>query len=556
MKNIELKRLIFKAIIRIIPQAFAIIIFIMGLVLLISIFKPIAGQQLKVIQNFIPLELLEISHIGSSIIAIFMLFVARGLWERLDSAYYMALGLFVAGGLFLSIRTLDLVESLILILCAFLILPCKPAFNRKSKLMELDPNPKWLGIIIISLFVIFYIGFYIYEKIPYEHQLWSRFNYDDSVSRFLRGILIASITFVIIILWRLFGLARVKPQLPDSEEIEKLKAIVPEANDSQAWLALLGDKYIFWNKTHQAFLMYGIYRKHWIVMGEPVGPAEEIKNLCWEFKELAKLNKAKPVFYSVTVRMLPLMIDLGFGLYKIGEEAKVNAQEFTLVGGQAYGFRQVLKRFERLGASFEILPQEEIENTLPILKSISDDWLNIKNGKEKSFSLGYFDEEYLKFSPITVVKIEGKIEAFVNLMPTNNKETLCVDLMRYSSNAPKEIMEYIFIKLILYAQENGYKYFSLGLSALGGLDAHDASPLWAKIGNIIYKFGSEFYNFEGLRAYKNKFHPEWHPRYMAVAGKEVSLVNALMAFVNLSSNETLSLENLPKPNFKRNKQKL
>ena len=40
---------------------------------------------------------------------------------------------------------------------------------------------------------------------------------------------------------------------------------------------------------------------------------------------------------------------------------------------------------------------------------------------------------------------------------------------------------------------------------------------WNSFGRLIYRHGGTFYNFEGLRAFKQKFQPEWRPRYLALA---------------------------------------
>ncbi|MEZ5486405.1 MAG: phosphatidylglycerol lysyltransferase domain-containing protein [Steroidobacteraceae bacterium] len=32
------------------------------------------------------------------------------------------------------------------------------------------------------------------------------------------------------------------------------------------------------------------------------------------------------------------------------------------------------------------------------------------------------------------------------------------------------------------------------------------------------RHGEHFYHFEGLRQYKEKFHPQWRPRYLASLG--------------------------------------
>jgi phosphatidylglycerol lysyltransferase len=79
-------------------------------------------------------------------------------------------------------------------------------------------------------------------------------------------------------------------------------------------------------------------------------------------------------------------------------------------------------------------------------------------------------------------------------------------------------MEVLFAKIMLHFKEAGYRWFSLGMAPLAGLSESPVAPLWHRVGRAAFNHGEALYNFHGLRAFKNKFNPEWRPRYMAVAG--------------------------------------
>jgi phosphatidylglycerol lysyltransferase len=91
-------------------------------------------------------------------------------------------------------------------------------------------------------------------------------------------------------------------------------------------------------------------------------------------------------------------------------------------------------------------------------------------------------------------------------------------LMRFKPESPNGIMDFLFINLLLYAKENGYKYFNLGMSPLSGLINRESAPLWNKICSLVFGYGERFYNFKGLRNYKSKFNPAWQPKYLAIQG--------------------------------------
>jgi phosphatidylglycerol lysyltransferase len=93
-----------------------------------------------------------------------------------------------------------------------------------------------------------------------------------------------------------------------------------------------------------------------------------------------------------------------------------------------------------------------------------------------------------------------------------------VDLMRHRPTAPKNAMEGLFIYLMLWGKAEGYQWFNLGMAPLSGLEATALAPVHIRIATYLYRYGQTFYNFQGLRAYKEKFHPVWEPRYLAYPG--------------------------------------
>ena len=95
------------------------------------------------------------------------------------------------------------------------------------------------------------------------------------------------------------------------------------------------------------------------------------------------------------------------------------------------------------------------------LQEISDDWLDAHSGAEKGFSLGRFDPDYIASFPVAVARLDGEIVAFANLWPGAGKQEIAIDLMRFSSAAPRAVMDYLFVSTMLWAKEAGYQRFDL-----------------------------------------------------------------------------------------------
>src|SRR5262245_63565471 len=79
-------------------------------------------------------------------------------------------------------------------------------------------------------------------------------------------------------------------------------------------------------------------------------------------------------------------------------------------------------------------------------------------------------------------------------------------------------MYFMLVELMLWGRAQGYHWFNLGMAPFSGLESRPRAPLWARAGAFLFRHGEHFYNFEGLRQYKEKFHPAWTPRYLACPG--------------------------------------
>lgn len=500
------------------PQVLGVTVFLAGAVLVFSGVFPAVTTRLAAINALIPLPLLEASTLLSSAVGVALLIVAHGLYRRLRGAYLVALGLMFSGIVVTLLKGLDYEEALILAAAIVFLWAGRDEFYRPAALIDQRFTAGWLFSLAIVIGGSIWIGIFQYQHVEYRHELWWQFALHGDASRMLRGSLV---TLMVV---TGFGLARLmRPGMPESmaptaEQVALIRAILKRSPSASDNVALLGDKRFLIHSSGAAFIMYQVSGRSWIALGDPVGDAQCYEALAWQFRELCDRHDGRCVFYQVGEENLPLYLDLGLSLSKLGEEAKVDLRTFSLEGSKRAELRQARNRANREGASFEIIPADAVPGILGELKSVSDAWLADKNANEKGFSLGAFDERYLLNFDVAVVRVGGTIVAFANLWKSGGLEELSIDLMRYSDKAPKSVMDYLFTELMLWSREQGYQYFSLGMAPLSGLERHALATLWHKIGNFIYRFGDHFYNFDGLLRYKAKFEPQWEPRYLAAPG--------------------------------------
>ncbi len=501
------------------PVLLSLTTFIGGTILLISGATPALPSRMRLLSTLVPLAVIESSHFIASLTGALLLVLSRGLGRRLDAAWWLTVGALTVGIISSLLKGVDFEEALVLALILAALVPARRHFYRRASLTSEIFTPAWTSMTIVALGTSVWLGFFVYQHVNYSTDLWWHFALRGDAPRFLRATVGATAILLLVAVQRLLRPAEIPdPTVADAWARTKVKAVVRASPDTSANLALVGRKSFLFAENGNAFIMYRMYGNSFIAMGDPIGEPRERQELAWRFRELADRHGASTVFYQVRMHNLPLYLDLGLSLMKLGEEARVGLTDFSLDGGARKGLRRALKSVEQEECTFEIIAEADVPAALPQLRAVSDEWLAAKNTREKAFSIGYFDDAYLSDAPVAVAKRRGEIVAFANLWQGARKEELSVDLMRYSRGAPDGVMDYLFIQLMLWGQAEGYGHFNLGMAPLSGLENRQLAPVWSRVGALLFRHAENFYNFQGLRAYKEKFDPVWEPRYLASPG--------------------------------------
>jgi phosphatidylglycerol lysyltransferase len=530
---VRLLRLGRTVLIAVTPQAIAIAVFAAGAVLLFSGATPDLSNRLELLRDFVPLPILELSHLLGSAVGVGLLVIAHGLYRRLDAAWWLTIWLLCAGILLSLLKGFDYEEAATLGVVVIVLVLARGRFLRRASLIEQHYSGPWIVALFLVLITFAWLVIFAYRHVPYDNQLWWEFAFHASAPRSLRASLLAAVIAAAYGLWRLLRPASAPMSAPREADLERAAALIADVDDSTVNLALLGDKNLLFNAERTAFIMYQVSGHSWVAMGDPVGPIELCEPLAWEFLENCDVMAVSPVFYQVKPQNLPFYIDLGLHLSKLGEEARVPLDSFSLEGSARADLRQAHRRANRDGAEFEVVPRANVAAILSELRTVSDAWLAERNMAEKRFSLGFFDERYLLNFDCGVVRRGGAIVAFADLWRGGSIE-LSVDLMRYSDAAPTGVIDFLLIECMLWGKRQGYQWFNLGMAPLSGLEEHALAPTWHKIGRMVQRYGEMFFPFEGLRKYKEKFLPVWRPRYLA-APPGLGMAGALLDVTSLIS---------------------
>ena len=500
------------------PLLLAAYTFMVGVVLLVSGATPATDEAAALLAMSVPLPIVEASHFLGSIAGLALLIVARGMLQRLDAAWWAGFMLALVSLILAFPKGIAWSEAALLCVLIGALLASRRRFTRRASLFAHPFTVSWLLAIAAVLIAVTGLMWFVYRDVAYSHELWWQFEFDAHAPRSLRAMLAVDVCALLLALSQLLRPPPAPLTLPDNSMLERARQIIEHQDQADVGLALMGDKYLAFAPSDRAFVMFGVHGRSWLALFDPVGARDEWPELVWRFIASAHDAGARAAFYQVRPANLPLYLDAGLRVFKLGEYAHVPLSDFSLTGRSRQPLRSSLNRAERDGLRLELLSPVDVPARLPVLRAISEAWLSAHATGEKRFSLGAFDDAYVRRFPVALVLHGETPVAFATLLTTATRREASVDLMRHLPDAPRGTMDFLFVRLLLHFQAEAYGRFGLGMAPLSGMAAHPLAPHWQRVARLLYAHGEHFYNFQGLRAFKDKFDPVWEPRYLACPG--------------------------------------
>ena len=518
-----------------IVRLMAILTALMGVVNLVSATFPALMERLKVLERILPLEVRRGSQLTAALAGFALIILANSLLRRKRVAWIMTIIALLISAVSHLLKGLDYEEATLAIALAALLLTERHHFHAHSDAPSVRNGLRALRIAILFTFLYGITGFYLLDrhfKVHYDvlaavRQTFVMFTqfYDPGLqplTRFGRFfgdsiyvVAAGTLSYSLVML-----LSPVLMREPASmQEQARAKALVEKwGHSSLARFTLFPDKSYFFSPggTLCAFVVRGRVA---LVLGDPVGPEADLPDALEAFKKHCQQSDWLAAFYQVQGNHLELYQSKGFDALMIGQEAIVDLSKFTLEGKAGQGFRAALNKMERLGYRAEIHVPPLSDELLANLRDVSNEWLTGVHGREMRFSVGWFDDEYIRSSTVaTLSGPDGTLSAFASMISEYQRPEFVVDLMRRRESIEHGSMDVLFITMLRWAKARGASTFSLGLSALSGLGENSDNLSAERALRYIYEHVNRFYNFKGLHAFKEKFHPQWQPRYLIYPG--------------------------------------
>ncbi len=297
------------------------------------------------------------------------------------------------------------------------------------------------------------------------------------------------------------------------------------------------DKSLFFSPSGESFLAYRVAGAFAVVLGDPVGPPTDLPSTLLAFCDFCTVNDWGFALYQTLPDPLPTYRSLGFKTLKLGDDARVDLQQFDL-RKTSKGVRSGVSKIERLGIEARWVDPPLDDDTVRQLGEVAKDWQQIPGRRERHFSLGQFDSDYVRSGPALIAtNAEGVAQAFVTVVPSYRPGEATLDLMRRRRDSPNGIMDFLIVKLLAKDRELGYETVSLGMVPMNGFaPSENPAPEERAIHDFFQRLNFVF-SFKGLRAYKAKFATGWEPRYV-VYRTDLDLARLAVAFARISEVST------------------
>ncbi len=513
---------------RIVPP---ILIFVLGIVNILSSITPAMPVRLKLIREFLPTSLINSSNELVLVIGLLLIILSVFLFQGSIRAWYLALFLTVISAFGHLVKGADYEEAILAVFAVLSLIYTREHYTLKPhrRLTRISYLVLLYSVAAVLLYGV--VGFYFMDKHHFgiDFRLGESikvilklfFLFDDSGLQprthfghdFLNSIYLFSGLTLSFILFSLLKPYFSKPYNSEEDFILAKDILKRYGNSPLDFFKTYPDKFIFLSTDRDGFISFKMTRYFAFVLENPVCRDDEaLQRLVQDFDMFCNENGFVSIYYRIPQRSLNLFNNLGKKSFPIGEEAIVDLTTFTMDGGKMKTTRSAINRLTSEGFDTKIYQPPIKEGLLQKLEMVSNNWLTEMHQKEIAFTQGIFDRTILKEQTIiTVEDKEERVYAFLNLIPDYAPGEATYDLIRKMDDAPNGVLDLLMAKTLLYLKEQGYQSVNLGLAPLSGIEG---TNLAEKTINYAYENLKAFGHFKGLRKYKEKFFPSWEKKFL------------------------------------------
>ena len=503
-----------------------------GLLNIYSVTIPVLQDRTEILRRLLPLEVIHYARSLSLLAGFALVVLSINIWRRKTRAWAAVMAFSAASVVLHLVKGFDYEEAALGVVFMGLLWETRRRFTVRSR--DVDWQSAALRTAVALAVAIGYgvLGFWLLDPAHFGRNFdWKQsivqtlqvlaFDGNPLLARtwyarwFLESLNLVTAATLAYSGWSLFRPAvhrfRTQPASAD-----RAKAIVQRhGRTAQDFFKYSSDKSFFFSECGSAFLAYRVAAGFAVVLGDPVGPSSELDQLVSSFVTYCREHGWRIAFHQATANCWPVYERAGFRWIKLGDDAIVQLDRVTLAGKAGKPMRTKLNQFDKLGITARLYTPPLPEEVLTQAQSVSEEWLQIPGRRERQFTLGRFDRDYLREMEVLAAHdAEGRMLGFVNFIPSYRAGEATLDLMRRRTDGPNGIIDFLLIHAFLIARERGLERFNLGMSPMSGFQPGEHSTIEERTIHAFFQRLNFIFSFRGLRAYKAKFASAWEPRYL------------------------------------------
>jgi lysyl-tRNA synthetase class 2 len=304
-----------------------------------------------------------------------------------------------------------------------------------------------------------------------------------------------------------------------AEDEERIRDLLESqgARDSLGYFSLRRDKSVIWSPTGKACITFRVVSGVMLAGGDPIGDPEAWPGAIQAFLEEAARHAWAPAVMGCSELAAEVWCrDTGLSALELGDEAIVDAAEFSLDGRTMRNVRQMVNRVARQGYVAEV--RREKDYTAEELKALWDRagaWRGTDHERGFSMALGRVGEPGDEDCVLATATKDGELHAILHFVPWGT-DGLSLDLMRRDRSAQPGLNDFLIVEAIKAASDLGVKRISLNFAvfraALARGERIGAGPV-LKAWRGLLVFLSRWFQIESLYKFNAKFQPVWQPRF-------------------------------------------
>ncbi len=317
------------------------------------------------------------------------------------------------------------------------------------------------------------------------------------------------------------------------EAFERARTIIEtHGGDTLDYFALRDDK--SWFFTGESLVAYSVINGVMLVSPDPIGPPQDRAEVWSDVMDMAQANNWQPSVLAASQSWLGVYRASGLVDHYIGDEAIVDATQFSLKGKSMKSLRGAYNRMKKAGCRVECY-----QSTDAVSDELKGQLLELmtetRQGEaERGYSMTLsriFDPRDVGLLLAVCFDPDGRPLAFNQYVPSSKVDGYSLDLMRRTNDpdAPNGLTDFVIIETLQWMAERGLRGLGLNFATMRAVVAGESGdgPWTSLERNVLHHF-SETLQIESLWHFNQKYDPLWNPRYV-VTGPFLPLARSSLA---------------------------